>query len=314
MHREVFVIAILFLLISHSLALNQGYDWDGLIKITKKGCEVIKSIDPTSAEKVSEILKSANDPESIVFASNKANIIIVRKLSAVKPVKDVNTLEGEIKRLEYYAEILNDSGLRKILNSSKEYLREGNYKAAKESLKFAHNSLQSKIESISLKSSPGPQEELTILLQKYNSTIKYAIQVAVALPDNESRDILVKKVSIYEGIVKEAENLRSQGRDIEALSILVENLDSLISFQHLLEEMHIRLMKTLLRDEGKVLILKLKIAAKKERESELRNMAITELELAGEDISLGRMGIATLRVTRASRIINYLTRVGGTNE
>ena len=296
------------------LALSQGYDWDGLVKISKRNYDLIKPIDHASAEKISEVLESANDPRSIISASNMVTEIVVKELSLIKPVKKLNKLEGEIKRLEYYAEILDDEGLKKILNSSKEYLKEGNYQAAKESLKFAHNSLHSKIESISPKTFSDLQEEVVILLQKYNSTIKYAIQVAVALPENKSRDALIEKASIYEGILKEAENLKKQGRYIEALSLLTKNLDSLMLFQHSLEEMHISLMKALLRDEKKVLILKLKIAAKKENESELRNIAITELELADEDIKLGRMEIATLRVIRASRIINYLTRTGGDNE
>ncbi|ASJ16520.1 hypothetical protein A3L04_05245 [Thermococcus chitonophagus] len=297
------------------LGAEYKYDWDGLISIMRQSAKIIREINGNTAEVVVKILKNLNpdDYQEILLASQQITNLTVEKLSRTTPVRKINPIMGQIERLEYYAEIINDTKLMSIINFARRQFENGNIKATQDSIDFANEVLEKDIENLREVQAPTPQEQVDWLIFKYTRTLKYAIQVAIALPENESEKVL-QEISAYENILKEATKMRNEGRYIEALSLLSENLDSLLLFQSNLERMHVMIMRNLTKQEGRILIIKLKLAAKKEKECQLREIALMELSLAEEDLDLGRTNIATLRIIRASRIVNYLTRNGGISE
>ncbi|AFK22568.1 hypothetical protein [Pyrococcus sp. ST04] len=318
--RRVFsIVSFIFLMASFAYATyNAGYDVRGLVAISENSysiCERLKYEDLKELEDIVKEIKGVRDPLKALYLSSTIGDLAVsylRRLELKRNSLNKLKVEGVSSRIEYYALILGDRELVIEARNARKAFERGDLNASLETLEIANSLLLKKIADLPvLTPQSDPLARIKFLETKYNATLHYAIQVAIALPENGSKDVNNEVYYIQE-LLDDVATLEGEGRYLEALTELEENVERMINFQRKLNYLEESTLRSLFDKEGKMLVLRLKIALKKYEkttsEGILVEIANNELELAKVDMSLGRNETAYLRVLRASRIIGYLYR------
>ncbi|CAB49893.1 hypothetical protein [Pyrococcus abyssi] len=304
---------------------EQGYDVGALVAILENSAKVSKTLghDPIyesiseNQEELRNLVEKGEVDKALALLVNSTDPLI--QILKKEQISTNITTRGSINRLRYYISVLNSTDypnikvLSEMVTKAEENLKAGNIKEAQLYLSNAETILESY--EVEIPSVSSPDHLLEILLAKYNSTLKYSVQVGIALNESEYKRIEEEAESVTETLSK-AKDLIDQGRDFEALLLLQNGLNDLIEFQDELESLHESVIRRMFNENDKLLILKLSIMLKgygeTNRYTQLLNVASLEITLAKEDLKLGRREVAYLRILHASKILDYIARVEGT--
>ncbi|AEC52432.1 hypothetical protein PNA2_1517 [Pyrococcus sp. NA2] len=297
------------------------YNGSSLVKILANSIEVCKILGygelegnlENTRDKVQELIREG-ELTSAFAIMNTTNYNVISKLMEENVnVPENFEIEGKIDRLKFYISLLNKTNAEPIvelIKKAEENLKQGNLKEAEKYINSAEAKLPLYVQT---PPSVTTKTKLNLLLSSYKGTMKYALQVSVALNYSEYANI-ENEIAKIEDIIKRAEELIKEGREIEAFLLLEENLDFVISFQRKLDEYHKKIITRLFKENNRLLILKLSLVAKQYENSEFKELvkiAISDLNLAKEDIKLKRYETAYLRILRASKILDYIIREEG---